>query len=366
MERGRDFEGVLQQYTRFVKPSYDNFIHPTVRNADVIIPRGSDNLVAIDLITKHIQRELSDRQMHFRSQLANVDVSVAADSSHCDEVITLEPTPQIRGMHTIIRDRTTPRGEFIFYTERLATLVIERALSLLPYAPKEIYTPTTSKTPFYGSQLACGLHPPVAVSIMRSGGVMERSLRRVMKDVIIGKILIQSDKSQDGGGEPRLHYLKLPPQLTGEEDEDDRQLGHSTIAKSATSSAMSSESSLRPYKLSPVPPKSPFLQARPYVLLLDAQLGTGASALMSIRILLDHHVPPSNIIFCCLLSAPQGILVIRRAFPQVRIVTSWQEEGLIEYGNGVWACSPGAGQMSDRYFGTEEGEEEARLALAQE
>ncbi|KAM0682934.1 Uridine kinase [Mitosporidium daphniae] len=53
-ERRRDFNGVLDQYNRFVKPSFDDFIQPSVRNADIIIPRGKDNLVAIDLITKHI------------------------------------------------------------------------------------------------------------------------------------------------------------------------------------------------------------------------------------------------------------------------------------------------------------------------
>ena len=53
-ERKRDLNGILDQYNRFVKPSFDDFIQPSVKNADIIIPRGRDNLVAIDLITKHI------------------------------------------------------------------------------------------------------------------------------------------------------------------------------------------------------------------------------------------------------------------------------------------------------------------------
>lgn len=40
-ERGRDVPGVIHQYTRFVKPSYDEFIKPTSKHADVIIPHGS-------------------------------------------------------------------------------------------------------------------------------------------------------------------------------------------------------------------------------------------------------------------------------------------------------------------------------------
>lgn len=36
--RGRDVEGVLQQYTKFVKPAFDQFVGPSRRYADVIIP----------------------------------------------------------------------------------------------------------------------------------------------------------------------------------------------------------------------------------------------------------------------------------------------------------------------------------------
>jgi len=39
-ERGRDLEGVLKQYHKFVKPAYDHHIEPTRSYADVIVPRG--------------------------------------------------------------------------------------------------------------------------------------------------------------------------------------------------------------------------------------------------------------------------------------------------------------------------------------
>jgi uridine kinase len=42
-ERGREIEGVIQQYTRFVKPSYDHYIAPTMPYADLIVPRGEQN-----------------------------------------------------------------------------------------------------------------------------------------------------------------------------------------------------------------------------------------------------------------------------------------------------------------------------------
>jgi uridine kinase len=50
LERGRSVESVLNQYKRTVRPGYINFIAPTKEHADMIIPRGGKNAVAIDLI----------------------------------------------------------------------------------------------------------------------------------------------------------------------------------------------------------------------------------------------------------------------------------------------------------------------------
>nr|XP_055035606.1 uridine-cytidine kinase 1 [Misgurnus anguillicaudatus] len=55
MRRGRDLEQILTQYTTFVKPAFEEFCLPTKKYADVIIPRGVDNMVAINLIVQHIQ-----------------------------------------------------------------------------------------------------------------------------------------------------------------------------------------------------------------------------------------------------------------------------------------------------------------------
>ncbi|CAL8341935.1 unnamed protein product [Arctogadus glacialis] len=55
MNRGRELEQILSQYTTFVKPAFEEFCLPTKKYADVIIPRGVDNMVAINLIVQHIQ-----------------------------------------------------------------------------------------------------------------------------------------------------------------------------------------------------------------------------------------------------------------------------------------------------------------------
>lgn len=62
-ERGRTVDAVLDQYTRTVKPSFDDYIAPTKRYADIIIPRGGDNYVAINLLVQHIQTVLKQRGM---------------------------------------------------------------------------------------------------------------------------------------------------------------------------------------------------------------------------------------------------------------------------------------------------------------
>lgn len=57
-ERGRDLDHILDQYEKTVKPSFDKFTLPTKRFADVIIPRGAANIVAIQLLADHVGQKL--------------------------------------------------------------------------------------------------------------------------------------------------------------------------------------------------------------------------------------------------------------------------------------------------------------------
>lgn len=57
-QRGRDLEGVLKQYSTMVKPAYSNYIAPTMVHADIIVPRGGENKVAIQLIVQHVHTQL--------------------------------------------------------------------------------------------------------------------------------------------------------------------------------------------------------------------------------------------------------------------------------------------------------------------
>jgi uridine kinase len=55
LERGRSIESVMDQYTRTVKPMHLEFVEPSKHWADIIIPRGAENLVAIDMVVSKIR-----------------------------------------------------------------------------------------------------------------------------------------------------------------------------------------------------------------------------------------------------------------------------------------------------------------------
>ncbi|PAA69524.1 hypothetical protein BOX15_Mlig007560g1 [Macrostomum lignano] len=55
LNQGRDLETVLQSYTRFVKPAFEEFCQPTKKYADLILPRGADNSVAVDIMALHVR-----------------------------------------------------------------------------------------------------------------------------------------------------------------------------------------------------------------------------------------------------------------------------------------------------------------------
>ncbi|KAF9485201.1 armadillo/beta-catenin/plakoglobin [Pholiota conissans] len=323
-ERGRDVNGILDQYLRHVKPSYDNFVLPSSTYADIIVP-GSNNDVAIDLISTHIRKQLLERSNKLRQKIAvpHKYISSHSGSSTPESILEdldltiLKSTPQLEGIYTILRDITTSRQDFIFFTDRLSTLLVEHALQHLPFVPKTVTTPVGVEAhgTKMNAQYVCG------VSILRSGGALERGFRRVINDVPIGSLLIQSENKS---GEAMLLHVMLPYYVR-----------YRHLAEDA------------------------------YVFLLDAQIGTAAAAFMAVRILLDHGVKEDHIIFITFIVARGGgVSVLKRAFPGVKIVCGAvddeMQEGWLEgykgegnpegKGRTVWVMKPGMGQIGDRYY----------------
>ncbi|XP_037749540.1 uridine-cytidine kinase-like 1 isoform X2 [Chelonia mydas] len=291
MERGRDLVGVIKQYNKFVKPAFEQYIEPTVQVADIVVPRGGENFVALDLIVQHVHSQLEKREITVRAALASAHQGQPLPKS----LSVLEGTPQVRGMHTIIRNKDTTRDEFIFYSKRLMRLLIEHALSFLPLKPVTVETPqgTVYEGKRFHRQRITG------VSILRAGETMEQALTAVCKDIRLGKILIQTNHDT---GEPELHYLRLPKEIS----ED-------------------------------------------YVILMDSTVSTGAAAMMAVRVLLDHDVHEEKIFLLSLLMAEMGVHSVAYAFPRVRIITTAVDKKV----NEEFHIIPGIGNFGDRYFGTD-------------
>ena len=60
-ERGKTVEWVIERYTNTVKPMYHQFIEPSKRYADIIVPQGGHNQVAIDMISATIEKALTKK-----------------------------------------------------------------------------------------------------------------------------------------------------------------------------------------------------------------------------------------------------------------------------------------------------------------
>ena len=61
-ERGKDVHWVIERYSRTVKPMFLEFIEPSKRYADIIIPQGGHNKVAIDIISATIEKALKEAE----------------------------------------------------------------------------------------------------------------------------------------------------------------------------------------------------------------------------------------------------------------------------------------------------------------
>uniref|UniRef100_A0A3Q3FD89 Uridine-cytidine kinase n=1 Tax=Labrus bergylta TaxID=56723 RepID=A0A3Q3FD89_9LABR len=297
-ERGRDIEGVIKQYNKFVKPAFEQYIEPTMRLADIVVPRGGGNMVAIDLIVQHVHSQLEEVNTDCTKEGGAIMALLASAQQNQplpQTLNVLESTPQVRGLHTIIRNKETSRDEFIFYSKRLMRLLIEHALTFLPSQSCVVQTPQGQE--YEGrSYNGKGI---TGVSVLRAGETMEPALRAVCKDVRIGKILIQTNLDS---GEPELHYLRLPKDIS----ED-------------------------------------------HVILMDSTVSTGAAAMMAVRVLLDHEVQEDQIVLVSLLMAELGVHSVAYAFPKVKIITTAVDKSLDDFLHVI----PGIGDFGDRYFGTD-------------
>lgn len=66
MERARSLESVINQYINTVKPMHEQFVEPSKKNANIIIPEGGYNKIAMEMLQNHINSHLKQTAQETR------------------------------------------------------------------------------------------------------------------------------------------------------------------------------------------------------------------------------------------------------------------------------------------------------------
>ncbi|KAL2263982.1 hypothetical protein VTK26DRAFT_3766 [Humicola hyalothermophila] len=264
-DRGRDIEGIIKQWFTFVKPNFEKYVNPQRNVADIIVPRGVENHVAMSMVGQFIQQKLLEKSTHHRAALTRLEIGANSEPLS-DKVVLLKQTSQLRGMNTIIQNIDTSSEDFIFYFDRFTALLVEEALNKVPFVAADIVTPQ--------NKVYSGLRfkgEVSAVIVLRGGAALEAGLHRVITDCKTGRVLIQNNVRT---GEPELHYLVLPQDIDKHEA----------------------------------------------VLLMDAQMSSGGSALMAVQVLVDHGVREDRIVLVTYTAGRMGLHRLTKAFPDITVV----------------------------------------------
>lgn len=124
------------------------YVDPQRKVADIIVPRGVENQVAMCTLPSHtlaahpanphpamvvqfIQQKLLEKSSRHRAALTELEIAAESEPLS-DRVVILPQTSQLRGMNTIIRNIDTDSEDFIFYFDRFATLLVEQCVPSLP------------------------------------------------------------------------------------------------------------------------------------------------------------------------------------------------------------------------------------------
>ncbi len=227
---------------------------------------------------------------HVQIQLNDrgVDLRSALSNNDVHEVSSLvsliSQTPRVLHVIGELKNPQTKQDDFVKHADSLSLVVVQEALRLAG-VPFEAEIRLGSKEVNY------------TVSIVRGGLPLVKAIQREIPAILSGNVSISTSAQ-----EPQLTSYHLP------------EIG--LLAKNGV------------------------------VLLMDDQISTGATALMAIRIILDHRIEQENIIFCTLVATALGLSNIYRAFPKVKIVIAT----VVDYNRENPELIDGFGAFSNRYF----------------
>lgn len=208
-----------------------------------------------------------------------------------DEDVIVVNHPLVQHKLTLMRERDTSTGAFRHLARELSLLIGYEAMRDLPLETVEIETPLE---PMQARRLAG--KKLCLISILRAGNGILDGLLDLVPSARIGHVGLYRDPETL---EPVEYYLKLP------DDVGNR-----------------------------------------ICLVVDPMLATGHSAVAAIDRL--KQAGCTRMVFVCLLASPEGVACLRKAHPDVRIVTCAIDRGLDSHGY----IRPGLGDAGDRLFGT--------------
>ncbi|MGY6703594.1 uracil phosphoribosyltransferase [Roseinatronobacter sp.] len=209
--------------------------------------------------------------------------------SHPD--LTIIEHPLVVHKLSMMREKSLSSRDFRSLLREISQFLAYEVTRDLPLRLQTITTPVTE---MQAPVLDCP--DPVLVSILRAGNGLLDGMLEVLPTARVGYIGLYRDEATL---RPVQYYCKLPPELAGRR-----------------------------------------------VIVVDPMLATGHSAAAAIDLI--KVAGATDIVFQCLLAAPEGVECMARAHPDVRIVTAALDECLNEHGYIV----PGLGDAGDRIFGT--------------
>lgn len=206
--------------------------------------------------------------------------------------LTVVNHPLIQHKLTIMRDKNTPSNQFRQLLREISHLLAYEVTRDLPMTTKTIDTPmaTIDAPKLDGKKLAL-------VSILRAGNGLLDGMLDLIPSARVGFVGLYRDEETL---KPVKYYFKVPSEI-------DKRL----------------------------------------VIAVDPMLATGNSSAAAIDMLKEAGA--KNIVFLCLLAAPEGVARMKEAHPDVPIITASLDEKLNEVGYIV----PGLGDAGDRIYGTQ-------------
>ncbi|BCI60236.1 uracil phosphoribosyltransferase [Solibaculum mannosilyticum] len=208
-----------------------------------------------------------------------------------NDQLTVLSHPLVGHIMTELRDQNTSPHQFRALVRKLSMLLCYEATRDLPTVEKQVITPVAPAQGVMVDQSKL-----VFLPILRAGlGMLDGALELV-PDASVGHLGMYRDEETLT---PVHYYTKLPPQFEGRG-----------------------------------------------AVILDPMLATGGSAVDAVEKAASYG--PAWIKFLCILSAPQGIEKLSKAYPDVKIYTAAVDQCLNDHGYIV----PGLGDAGDRIFGT--------------